>query len=182
MVYAATELLQRRGVAAMSFTEVLAASGAARGAIYHHFPGGKRQLVAEAAERHGTVVRDHLAALSGDSPQEVVATFLATVRPVVGASVSGHGCAIAAVAIDPDPEDDRLRHTAATAFTSWEDALASRLTAAGMSVDDANSLAALLIATLEGAHITCRAANSLTPFDRAEKALLRMVRDVSCPD
>jgi prevent-host-death family protein len=38
----------------MSFTDILASSsGAARGAIYHHFPGGKTQLVAEAAQRNG---------------------------------------------------------------------------------------------------------------------------------
>ena len=49
MIEATVEALQRQGVAGMSFTGVLAASGAARGAIYHHFPGGKAQIVAEAA-------------------------------------------------------------------------------------------------------------------------------------
>ncbi len=57
MINAAVELLQRRGVAGMSFSDVLAASGAARGAIYHHFPRGKEQLAAEAAARHGRDVR-----------------------------------------------------------------------------------------------------------------------------
>ncbi|MEU3069077.1 hypothetical protein ABZ712_19585 [Streptomyces sp. NPDC006906] len=37
----------------MSFTDVLTQSGAARGAIYHHFPGGKNQLATEAAVQHG---------------------------------------------------------------------------------------------------------------------------------
>ena len=57
----------------MSFTEVLRESGAARGAIYHHFPGGKSQLVAEAAARNGQDVRDHLAALPAGNPVEVQA-------------------------------------------------------------------------------------------------------------
>jgi TetR/AcrR family transcriptional repressor of lmrAB and yxaGH operons len=61
--------VQRRGVAGMSFTEVLDSSGAARGAIYHHFPGGKAQLVTEAAARNGQDVRAHLATLPADSPK-----------------------------------------------------------------------------------------------------------------
>jgi cytosine/adenosine deaminase-related metal-dependent hydrolase len=38
---------------------------------------------------------------------------------------------------------------------------------AGASDDDASQLAALLIATLEGAHVLCRAAGSIEPFDAA---------------
>ena len=83
MIEATVEALRRQGVAGMSFTEVLNGSGAARGAIYHHFPGGKAQLVAEAAERNGRDVRDHLAALPSGTPGAVVRAFLAAIRPVV---------------------------------------------------------------------------------------------------
>jgi AcrR family transcriptional regulator len=44
MIEAAALSLRTRGLAATSFTDVLAASGAARGAIYHHFPGARTTL------------------------------------------------------------------------------------------------------------------------------------------
>ena len=88
MIDATVEALQRHGVAGMSFTEVLDRSGAARGAIYHHFPGGKSELVAEAAARNGEDVRTHLAALPAGSPDEVVTAFLAAVRPVLARSAT----------------------------------------------------------------------------------------------
>src|SRR5215831_3855797 len=72
MIEAAVHALQRDGVEGMSFTEVLRESGAARGAIYHHFPGGKSQLVAEAATDNGTEVRALLAQLPAESPAAVV--------------------------------------------------------------------------------------------------------------
>jgi AcrR family transcriptional regulator len=97
MIEATVAALQRRGVAGMSFTDVLRSSGAARGAIYHHFPGGKTQLVAEAAARNGQDVRAFLAELPAGRPPEVVAGFLEAVRPVVAASAAGGGCAVAAV-------------------------------------------------------------------------------------
>jgi len=41
-----------------------------------------------------------------------------------------------------------------------------------MSSSQAADLATLMIVTLEGAHILCRAAGSIAPFDRAAAALL----------
>src|SRR5579859_6681550 len=135
MIEATVEALQRQGVAGMSFTDVLAASGAARGAIYHHFPGGKAQMVAEAAALNGQDVRARLAALPADSPSAVVEAFLAAVRPVVGASAAGGGCAVAAVTVRAGAGDDNdaLRQVAANAFASWAGQLAERLTTVGLS-------------------------------------------------
>lgn len=172
MIEATVDALQRRGVAGMSFTEVLAASGAARGAIYHHFPGGKAQLVAEAAVRNGEDVRAYLAALPAESPVAVVQAFLAAVRPVVQASAGGGGCAVAAVTVGAD--DGELRQVAATAFSAWAGQLAERLAMAGLTPEAAADLAAMLIALLEGAHVMCRAAGTLEPFDRAARAAVAL--------
>jgi TetR/AcrR family transcriptional repressor of lmrAB and yxaGH operons len=174
MVEAAVEALRRRGVAGMSFTDVLRASGAARGAIYHHFPGGKSQLVAEAAAHNGHDVRAHLATLPSSSPLAVVEAFLAAVRPVVEASTTGGGCAVAAVTVGAD--DDGLRQVASTAFTSWVDQLTERFTTAGVKPTEAAGLATTLITLLEGAHVLCRAAGTLEPFDQAAATAVALTR------
>ena len=177
MVEAAVTALQRRGVAGMSFTDVLADSGAARGAIYHHFPGGKTQLVAEAAQSNGADVRTHLAALPAGSPPEVVEAFLAAVRPVLSASAAGAGCAVAAVTMGAAASsDEQLHRLAATVFSSWAQALAGRLTAAGLPPQEAGDLAVTLIALLEGAHVLCRAAGTLEPFEQIARTAATLVR------
>jgi len=172
MLEAAVSALRRQGVAGMSFTEVLGASGAARGAIYHHFPGGKSQLVAEAAERNGQQVRAHLAGLSATGPVQVTEDFLALIRPVVAESSTGSGCAVAAVAMGDDPAP---REVSAGVLQSWVDTLAGRLTTAGLPATDAYDLATTLIALLEGAHVLCRAAGDVAPFDHAARAALALV-------
>jgi TetR/AcrR family transcriptional repressor of lmrAB and yxaGH operons len=171
MIEATVHALQWRGVAGMSFTDVLRASGAARGAIYHHFPGGKAQLVAEAAARNGQDVRIHLAGLPAGSPQAVVQAFLAAVRPAVQASAAGGGCAVAAITVGADADNDGLRQVAADAFASWADQLAELLTSSGLASGEAADLAAMLIALLQGAHVMCRAAGTLQPFDQAARAV-----------
>ena len=52
----ARQLLAEKGYAGMELRDVAERGNAPRGSIYHHFPGGKRQLAAEAAELEG--VRD----------------------------------------------------------------------------------------------------------------------------
>ncbi|MEV7025776.1 TetR family transcriptional regulator [Kitasatospora sp. NPDC093558] len=177
MIEATVTALQHRGVAGMSFTDVLAASGAARGAIYHHFPAGKAQLVAEAAERNARDVSAHLAALPAGSPLEVVEAFFDLVRPVVADSAAGSGCAVAAVTIGTGSADDdaSLRRIASTAFTAWADRLAERLSAAGLDPDAAGGLAATLITLLQGAHVLCRAAGDLAPFEQVARTATSLV-------
>jgi TetR/AcrR family transcriptional repressor of lmrAB and yxaGH operons len=179
MIEATVQALQRHGVAGMSFTDVLRASGAARGAIYHHFPGGKAQLVAEAAARNGHDVRIHLAGLPAGSPLAVVQGFLAAVRPAVEASAAGGGCAVAAITVRAgagDDDDDGLRQVAADALASWTDQLAELLTSSGLTPGEAGDLAAMLIALLQGAHVMCRAAGTLQPFDQAARAATALVQ------
>ncbi len=187
MIEAAVTSLQKSGLAGMSFTEVLISSGAARGAIYHHFPGGKKQLVAEAAARNGERVRAHLTTVGPGTPRDVVHAFLDLVRPVAQAASNGSGCAVAAVTVGTDTRgthagegehadggEDELCGIAASAFASWTGELARALTDAGLPGDHAIDLAGLLIALLEGTQILCRATGDLEPFDRAARAALAL--------
>ena len=44
MISSAAALIGAHGLSGTSFSDVLADSGAPRGSIYYHFPGGKKQL------------------------------------------------------------------------------------------------------------------------------------------
>ncbi|MDX3226629.1 TetR family transcriptional regulator [Streptomyces sp. ME19-01-6] len=50
MVRTTAGLLREYGASATSIDRVLAHGGAPRGSVYHHFPGGRTQLVEEAVE------------------------------------------------------------------------------------------------------------------------------------
>jgi TetR/AcrR family transcriptional repressor of lmrAB and yxaGH operons len=145
---------------------VLATSGAARGVIYHHFPGGKAELARDAVVWTGKSVRAHLAAIDADDPIEVVAAFLALVRPVVAQSAHGASCAVAAVVNESAQIDHELTTVSHAALQSWVDALDGQLRRTGAKAKVAEVMATLMITFLEGAHVLCRAAGSLEPFDR----------------
>src|SRR5260370_13595276 len=142
----------------MSFTDVLRESGAARGAIYHHFPGGKSQLAAESATDNGNEVRGLLAPLPAESPAGVARSFLALIRPVVQESAGGSGCAVAAAAMASSAGDhDGLHNAAAVAISSWISELTARFPAAGLAPAEALGPASSPVTILEGTHRLARA-------------------------
>ncbi|SDY60000.1 TetR/AcrR family transcriptional regulator [Herbiconiux ginsengi] len=178
MIDAAIPLLERKGLAAMSFTDVLAASGAARGGIYHHFPGGKLQLAEEAARWNGEQIAGYMRALTGSNPLEVLDSFLEGIRPAVEQSTRGAGCAVAAITVNGATDQQgqvALGRVANAAFASWQQVLAEKFEGAGMEPERSAEFAALLVVTLEGSHTLSRAAGSLEPFESAAAALRRML-------
>ncbi|MDR2279937.1 MAG: TetR/AcrR family transcriptional regulator, partial [Gordonia sp. (in: high G+C Gram-positive bacteria)] len=58
MVAAAADLIARRGVAGTSIGDVLAAADAPRGSVYHHFPGGRAEVIGAAVERGASRLDD----------------------------------------------------------------------------------------------------------------------------
>lgn len=171
MIEAAAGLFRTRGLTATSFTDVLDASGAARGAIYHHFPGGKAQLARDAVVWTGTSVLGRLAMITANSPEAVVTQFLASVRPAVEQSAGGASCAVAAVTVEAAQGDPELTAVVNEALQSWVAEMHRQLLAAGAEPQAAAAMSFLMVTFLEGAHVLCRAAGNLGPFDQGSSAV-----------
>src|ERR1700675_2645320 len=88
-------LLAKKGLQGTSFSEVLEASGAPRGSLYHHFPGGKNELILEAIKVAGARAIAVLDAIEGQPADKVAKQFLALWRTVLEKSNFGAGCAVA---------------------------------------------------------------------------------------
>jgi AcrR family transcriptional regulator len=161
MVRSAAYLFRERGFSGTAFSDVIAHSGAPRGSIYHHFPGGKAQLAEEAVRYAGDYVSAGVrAATRDDDPVAAVRAFLAWWRRVLVDSDFRAGCPIVAVTVE-----SRHAAAAASAFQSWRDALAAGLVSAGATAGRGARLATLIVASVEGATVLCRAQRSLEPLE-----------------
>jgi AcrR family transcriptional regulator len=175
MVRAATRLFQERGYAATSFHDVIARSGAPRGSIYHHFPGGKEQLAAEALQWYAERMRAKLA----QSPQdalEAIESYLEATRESLRRSDFRAGCPVAAVALDLSPQDEKLHAVIAAAVQDWQTVLVAAFERAGAGADKARRLSTFVIAAIEGALIVSRIERSLRPVDDIAEELTAYVR------
>jgi AcrR family transcriptional regulator len=169
MVQAAEQLIRERGHGATSFADVLERSGAPRGSVYFHFPGGKSQLVVEAAEAHAQRQVGYIDEIAGlaESPAEFVTMYMNAARDGMVASGYSRGCGITPLVVEDDGGAGGTVETGRRAFAEMTDRMAFHLTAYGMEGTAARELAEALLAAMEGALVTSRALRSPAPFDSA---------------
>jgi TetR/AcrR family transcriptional repressor of lmrAB and yxaGH operons len=170
MVESAAVLLATRGLDGTAFSDVIARSGAPRGSIYHHFPGGKEQLVEAAIALAGDRAIGVLDSLRGAAPREVTTAFLDLWRAVLVRSDLRAGCAVLAVTVAAD-SPDLLDHAAAI-FREWRGKLAELYIEGGVEAGAAARLATTWIAATEGAVVVSRAERSMEPFELVAEAML----------
>lgn len=163
----ARRLLAEKGYAGMELRDVAERGKAPRGSIYHHFPGGKRQLAIEAAELEGSEIR---AAIEHSLRELGLGETLTMFGEIFRRRVKNHpehlGCPVAAAAL-ARPEDPALAAAATAAFQSWEAPIAAALEDEGIAAKDAATFAGLVVSTIEGALIRARAAGDQAPLDSA---------------
>jgi TetR/AcrR family transcriptional regulator, lmrAB and yxaGH operons repressor len=153
----------------------VADSGAARGVIYHHFPGGKDDLAEQAVAWTDRRVRADLESIEAGEPDLVLRDFIARIRPVVVMAAGGTSCAVAAVTLEASPSHASLTAAVDAAFQSWIDALETRLHQAGMASPKARATAQIMIAFLEGSLVLARATGSVAVFDESASALRKVL-------
>ncbi|MBP2328383.1 AcrR family transcriptional regulator [Kibdelosporangium banguiense] len=168
MVLSAAALLREYGATATSIDRVLAHSGAPRGSVYHHFPGGRAQLIDEAVSLAGDFIAGLIeAGAQATDPVKAVDAFFAMWRERLVDSDFRSGCPIVAVAVETNDEAPQLVRSAAAVFVRWQQALAAMFVRHGLSEERGRRLAAFVIAAVEGAVIMCRAERSTVPLEAA---------------
>lgn len=177
MVIGAATLLAQRGLQATSFSEVLEFTGAPRGSIYHHFPGGKDQLVKAALDFVTAQMGSYFSPKEGAPPEEVTDLFLRLWRGILLRFEFKAGCAVVAVTVAAD-SPELLDHTASI-FRAWRSRLAGLFAVGGVAKDDAIRFAATLVAASEGAVVLSRGERSLEPFDLVAGQLVEQARSLS---
>jgi TetR/AcrR family transcriptional regulator, lmrAB and yxaGH operons repressor len=176
MIRAAARLFQERGYAATSFHDVIARSGAPRGSIYHHFPGGKEQLAAEALQWYAHRIRGELARKEPADTVEAIEGFLQIYRESLRRTDFRVGCPLAGVALDLQPEDERLQEVLRSGLGDWQRVMIKSLERDGLPSAQARRVASFVIATVEGALLLARIERSLRPMDDITAELTAYVR------
>jgi AcrR family transcriptional regulator len=180
IVAGAADLIRRRGLAGTSIRGLAEHAAAPLGSTYHYFPGGKQELAAEAVRFAGDQVADTLRAALDAGPVDGLRAFLALWRKILMRAEFRAGCPVLVVAVEERAGDDSApREAAAEVFRIWEGLLAGSLCEHGAGARDAEELATLVVAAVEGAVAMCRAQRDSGPLDRVAARLELLVGDAA---
>lgn len=158
MIEAAISLLRATGLTGAGINQVIAASGAPKGSMYHHFPGGKLELASVALQRWGEQVAQKLQMqLAGPAPlpDKIRGIFEGTARSLAQTEYL-RSCSIGAVSLDLDEASASLAPICAQVFASWEALLAAAMH--GIAAPRREALARFVISSIQGAQLQARAA------------------------
>jgi AcrR family transcriptional regulator len=177
IVTGAADMIGRRGLNATSIREMAKHAEAPLGSTYHYFPEGKQQLATEAVRYAGEsiarVLREELQA----GPAAGLRAFLALWRGIVIDTGFRAGCPVLAVSIEEPPPGEIPLALAAAAevFDDWENLLAASLREHGAAPGQAEQLATLVVAAVEGTVAMCRAKRSTQPLDHTAEQLQALI-------
>jgi AcrR family transcriptional regulator len=169
-------LLREYGASATSIDRVLAHSGAPRGSVYHHFPGGRTQLLEEAVVLAGELMGGLIErVVQAEDPLRAVDEFFAGWQRRVAGSDFRSGCPIVAVVVDPHDDAPQLTRSAGSAFADWRSAFTALFRRHGVPEDRARRLSTLIVAAQEGGILLCRAERSIAPLEAVAEELHDLV-------
>lgn len=164
MLVSAVEVLRERGAAGVTIDAVLARSGAPRGSVYHHFPGGRTQILREALNFAGDEITASIDEAAGESATVLLRRFVQLWEDALTESDYTAGCPVLAAAVGSGEDEHQLTAVAADIFSRWRDASKQAYVRDGFEPAEAISLADTTIAAMEGAAVLCRSVRSLQPL------------------
>jgi AcrR family transcriptional regulator len=178
IVERAAGLFNTRGVAGTSMTDVSEAAELEKGGVYNHFPS-KDALALAAFDYAAALVLDRIedAASKHESGLARLHAILGVYRGVVTKPYLPGGCPILNTAVEADDTSPTLRARAKNALERWRRVIldaAERAAAAGeLDAPDAQALASMMIAAIEGGVMLSRVYRDATHIERVATELER---------
>jgi TetR/AcrR family transcriptional regulator, lmrAB and yxaGH operons repressor len=165
MLLSSVELLRERGAGGVTVDAVLSRSQSPRGSVYHHFPGGRAEIISEALALAGDTTSAIIEQATEEGSLGALRRFGRFWNKLLLNSDFNAGCPVVSVAVGGSPDDQRLQPAVAEIFQRWHQALADAIIADGVDEVRAHRLATMAVAAIEGAIILCRIQRSTTPLD-----------------
>jgi TetR/AcrR family transcriptional repressor of lmrAB and yxaGH operons len=173
MLSAAVELFRARGYEGVGVAELLQKSGAPRGSLYFHFPGGKEQIGSEVVERVGVEVARRFRDLANSGVD--LSTFIETVFKTTARECKERdykaSCPMAAIAAGAGSDNPKLQTAIREAFASWEREISAAAEARGMTKKNADIFASSFLTAMEGAFVVSKAQGSSVAHVNASRAM-----------
>lgn len=173
IVRASLQQMRERGYAGTAISDIVTASGAPRGSITFHFPGGKDEIAREViALRLSQIIGgiDASAANHASAAGFLSACFDAVAVDFAGSQFAA-GCPVAPIALERSGPSSELTDACAAFFESWRGSIARHLTAYGVDPLRAERISALSVSAIEGALVISRTQGTVDALEAARDEL-----------
>src|SRR5262245_41713671 len=166
IINACVTLFRRNGYSATGLNDIVEASGAPKGSLYHYFPAGKASIAEAAVIEAGRRVAETTRKLAATTPSTgaLLREHAKLLSGWMKQSGFRDGCPITTVLLELAPENRTVTEAGRQAYAVRLGVLTEKLVADGIPKRRAERLAILCVSSLQGALIQSRVERTGAPI------------------
>lgn len=174
----ATILFQQKGYKSVGINEILKACNVTKGALYHHFPNGKEELLIACLqtinEAITTDIEDifsrHLS--TKDATQAIMDKLIYSLE--TDGTITGY--TFSSIVSEMATVSEPVRHACSALYEKIQHIYCAKLVTEGFSNESASDIACFMTASIEGAMMLCLTQNSTEPLKTIAKLLQNLFK------
>ena len=176
----ATILFQQKGYKSVGLNEILKACNVTKGALYHHFPNGKEELLIACLQALNETImldveetfRSHM------TTQEAIQSMMDKLIQSLETEGTITGYTFSSIVSEMATVSEPVRKACSALYENIQDIYRAKLVADGFSNESAATIALWMIASIEGAMMLCLTQKSSDPLKTVAKLLPNLVKIV----
>ena len=174
----ATTLFQQKGYKGVGLNEILKACNMTKGALYHHFPNGKEELLIACLQSLKETITTDIESIFDRYPTTLDATPFMIDKLIAHFEIEGTitGYTFSSMVSEMASLSDPVRNACADLYQKIQDIYFHKLVGDGVSKDAAYSTALLMTASIEGGIMLCLTQQSADPLRVISQALPHMLK------
>ncbi len=172
-----SNLLENQGYHGTGIAQIIKESGAPKGSVYFHFPGGKEQIASEAVLYAGarTAARIHESLALTDGAPQAIKSFVEGIALYVEESGFQSGGPLLIVAAETATQSTVLNTSCRKAYSLIHAAFEDKLQEEGINPIIASALSTTIMAAVEGGIVLSRTYHSSAALRQIAKDMLFLV-------
>lgn len=174
----ATSLFQQKGYVAVGLNEILKACNLSKGALYHHFPNGKEELLIACLQTMNEAITLDMEDIFRNyhTTQTAIQAMIEKLVKQFDRDGMITGYTFSSIVSEVGSLSEPVREACALSFTKIEEIYADKLIADGFPKEVSISIALLMTASIEGAIMLCLTQKSSDPLKTIAQVLPNVLK------
>lgn len=178
IINSATTLFQQKGYKGSGLNEILKVCNITKGALYHHFPNGKEELLIACLQSMNAAITTDIEDIFNRYPTTLEAIQAMIEKLVVDFDREGTiaGYTFSSMVSEMASLSEPVRNACSDLYTKIQGLYSNKLVADGFSKESAHSLALMMTASIEGGMMLCLTQKSSEPLKVISQGLPNLVK------
>ncbi|MGE6514082.1 TetR/AcrR family transcriptional regulator [Lysinibacillus sphaericus] len=166
MIDTATTLFQQKGYKSVGLSEILKACNVTKGALYHHFPNGKEELLITCLHALQETITTEINTIfsAHQSTKEATQTMIDKLIHKLDEEGTITGYTFSSIVSEMATVSEPVRKACSALYENIQQIFCSKLANDGYSQEPASATALLMTASIEGAMMLCLTQKSTQPL------------------